>query len=139
MSCTDTRPCIRSWPAGIWADMGKTAGDVLTEWGVRGYCSAALSDSDKAKYQSYIQQARQSILSYCNLPLAVSSLPDGLFYPWVEIAYAIMKGGVFEQSQGIVTSIKEDDTSINFSTSKNTATVPLVDYSNILNRFRCLY
>lgn len=119
--------------------MTKSVSDVLTEWEARGYCPASPADSDAARYRSFIQQARQSILAYCNLPLAASELPDGLFFPWVEISYAIMKGGVFEQSQGIVTSVKEDDTSISFSTGKNAATAPVVDYSNILNRFRRLF
>ena len=119
--------------------MGKTNSDVLTEWGKRGYYASPLSDSDKAKYLSFIDQGRQSILAYCHMPLTIDSLPDGLFYPWTEISYAIMTGGVFKQASGTVTKIKEGDSEIDYSTDKNNATVPMVDYSSILNRFRCLY
>jgi hypothetical protein len=119
--------------------MAKTATDVLTEWGARGYYTGTPSTADTAKYTSFINQAKDSILSYCNLPLNIVNFPDGLFYSWVEISYAIMTGGVFEQSTGTVTSVKEGDTQINYSTNKNTATAPIIDYSQTLNRFRRLF
>ncbi|MPM97171.1 hypothetical protein SDC9_144344 [bioreactor metagenome] len=119
--------------------MAKIAADILAEWEARGYCSASPVDSDMKKYTSFIGQGRQSILAYCNLPLTMTGLPDGLFYPWVEISYAIMTGSVFEQSSGMVKSIKEGDRSVTYNTEKNGAIAPMVDYSNILNRYRCLF
>lgn len=119
--------------------MPKTSDDVLTEWGKRGYCASPPSDSEKAKYESFIDQARQSVLAYCRMPLAVSALPDGLLYPWVEISYAIMTGGVFEQSTGTVTRVKEGDSETMWSAEKNAAIAPIIDYSAILNRFRSLF
>lgn len=119
--------------------MPKTADDVLTVWEQRGYCDALVSEGDKAKYQSFIDQARQSILTYCRLPEAMTALPDGLLYPWAEIGYAIMTGGVFEQANGTVKSIREGDTETVYNTDVNHATAPTVDYSAILNRYRNLY
>lgn len=110
--------------------------DILMEWKARGYCT---EDSDMGKCRSFIDQGRQSILAYCKMPLTVPELPNGLFYPWVEISYAIMSGGVFERASGVVKSIKEGDTSITYSTDKSDAFTPTVDYSQILNRYRRLF
>jgi hypothetical protein len=118
--------------------MGKTADNVLTEWEARGYCGASPSDTEKAKYRSFISQGRQSILAYCNLPLSMEELPDGLFYPWVEISYAILTGGVFERASGVVKSVKEGDQSVTYDRDRNSAATPAVDYSSVLNRFRRL-
>ncbi|SHI25036.1 hypothetical protein SAMN02745823_03895, partial [Sporobacter termitidis DSM 10068] len=103
------------------------------------YCSASPSVDNAAKYGSFIEQARVSILAYCHQPMGVMSFPDWMLMPWVEISYAIMNGGVFERSKGVVTSINEDDTAISFATDINKATMPTVDYSQILNHFRRLY
>lgn len=117
--------------------MSKTSDDVLSIWGARGYYTGELSDPDRAKYESFIDQARQSICAYCGFPLTVVAFPDGLLYPWAEISYAIMTGGVFEQSNGTVTKIKEGDSETDYSAGINIAKAPIIDYSRILNRFRC--
>lgn len=119
--------------------MAKTVNDVLTEWTARGYIAAEPSAADTAKYTSFINQGLQSICGYCKLPLDMTGLPDGLFYPWVEISYAIMQGGVFQQSSGVVTSVKEGDTTINFGTNENKAIAPKIDYSSTLNAFKRIW
>lgn len=116
----------------------KAANDVLNEWVLRGYITAEQAASP-AKYLSYINQAKDSICGYCNLPLTMPGLPDGLFYPWVEISYSIMQGGVFQQSSGTVKSVSEGDTSVTFNTDVNRATAPIVDYSAALDRYRQLF
>jgi hypothetical protein len=117
--------------------MSKTASDVLTEWGVRGYYTGTPSTADSAKYLSYIDQAKESICAFCNIPQQVISLFDGLFYPWVEISYLTMTGNMFEQATGKVSSISEGDTSVSYSNSGTD--IVSVDYSRILNRYRCLF
>lgn len=119
--------------------MAKTASDVLTEWTARGYVPANPSAADTSKYTSFINQAKSAICGYCNLPQNIVNFPDGLFYPWVEISYAIMHGGVFQQSSGTVKSVSEGDTSVTFNTDVNKATAPIVDYSAALNAYRCLF
>lgn len=118
--------------------MAKTVNDVLTEWTARGYIAANPSTTDTAKYTSFINQGLQSICSYCKLP-DMTGLPDGLFYPWVEISWSILKGGVFQQSSGTVKSVSEGDTSVTFNTDTNKATAPIIDYSTALNAFRRLW
>lgn len=119
--------------------MAKTVSDVLAEWTARGYIPASLSDADKAKYTSFINQAKSAICGYCNLPQNIVDFPDGLLYPWVEISYSIMHGGVFQQSSGTVKSVSEGDTSVTFNTDTNRAIAPIVDYSAALNAFRRLF
>lgn len=118
--------------------MAKTANDVLAEWQLRGYITAELAATPGA-YLSYINQAHDAITAYCRLSPAMAGLPDGLFYPWVEIAYSVMNGGMFQQANGTVTRVKEGDTEIMYSGGKNGATVPVVDYSDTLDSFRCLF
>lgn len=119
--------------------MAKTANDVLTEWTARGYIAASPSAVDTAKYTSFINQGLQSICAYCKLPQNMTGLPDGLFYPWIEISWSILKGGVFQQSSGTVKSVSEGDTSVTFNTDTNKATAPIIDYSSALNAFRRLW
>lgn len=116
--------------------MAKAASNVLSEWELRGYVTA---EESPEKHLSYINQAKDAICAYCNLPMSISALPDGLFYPWVEISYSIMQGGVFQQSSGTVKSVSEGDTSVTFNTDVNRAIAPIVDYSAALNRFRQLF
>lgn len=119
--------------------MAVQVSNVLAEWTARGYIPAEPSDTDTAKYSSYINQAKSAICGYCNLPQNIVDFPDGLFYPWVEIGYAIFKGGVFQQSSGTVKSVSEGDTSVTFNTDVNKAIAPIVDYSAVLNAYRCLF
>lgn len=116
--------------------MSKTASDILAEWVLRGYAAA---EESSEKHLSYINQAKDAICGYCKLPMSIVALPDGLFYPWVEISYAIFKGGVFQQSSGTVKSVSEGDTSVTFNTDTNKAIAPIVDYSAALNCFRQLF
>lgn len=116
----------------------KTASDVLAEWVSRGYVTSAQAVSDVAKYTSFINQAKAAILDYCNLPQNIINFPDGLFYPWVEIGYSTMNGGVFQQANGVVKSVSDGDTTVQYGTDVNKAIQPVIDYSTTLNRFRRL-
>lgn len=118
--------------------MSKTANEVISEWLARGYVPADPATGDTAKYISFINQGKTAILDYCNLPQNIVNFPDGLFYPWVEISFSIMNGGVFQQANGTIKSISEGDTTIQYGTTANQATAPIVDYSATLNRYRRL-
>jgi hypothetical protein len=118
--------------------MAKTIANVISEWVDRGYVPAEPSADDTKKYTSFINQGKAAILDYCNLPQNIVNFPDGLFYPWVEISYSIMNGGVFQQANGVIKSISEGDTTIQYGSTVNQATMPIVDYSDTLNRYRRL-
>nr|DAJ95976.1 MAG TPA: head to tail adaptor [Caudoviricetes sp.] len=112
--------------------MAKTVDDVLDEWITRGY----ITDKTEPNNTSYILQAKDTILAYCNIPLA-ADMPDGLFYVWVELAYATLNSAVATQGTGIVKSIAEGDTTVQFETGAEQAdTKPPTDYRSILNRYR---
>ncbi|WP_312645366.1 hypothetical protein [Hydrogenoanaerobacterium sp.] len=116
--------------------MPKTPTDVLNEWALRGYITA--EQSTEPKYLSYINQAKDSILSYCNIPLK-AQMPDGLFYPWVEIAWSTAQGMTAIQGTGAVKSVSEGDTTITYDAGatvvKNDA---MLDYTSVLDRYRRL-
>lgn len=116
--------------------MAKAASDVLSEWVLRGYITAEQA-ATPGKYLSYINQAKDAICAYCNLLMNIPTLPDGLFYPWVEISYNIMRGGVFQQSSGTVKSVQEGDTTVQYGSGAVVS--PVVDYSAALNRYRQLF
>ena len=135
----DTKRCILSWQYAIWDKaMPKTITDVINEWLARGYIPVGQTSEDTAKYTSFITQGKIAILDYCNLPQNIVNFPDGLFYPWVEISVSIMNGGVFQQANGVIKSVSEGDTTIQYGTTANQATAPIVDYSATLNRYRRL-
>lgn len=121
------------------ANMAKTETDVLEEWKRRGYIPEDSSEEDREKYLSYILQAKDSILSYCNLPLNIKNFPDGLFYPWVDISYSSYTGTAAGNS-GTVKSVTEGDTTISFSDGSASAgsIKGTADISAILNRYRRL-
>lgn len=115
----------------------KTAQDVLDEWVLRGYITA--EQAADLKYTSYINQAKDSILSYCNIPLA-AQMPDGLFYAWVEIGWATANGATMVQGSGAIKSVSEGDTKIDYDvgTTVVKGSTVTADYTTILNRFRRL-
>lgn len=117
--------------------MPRTPADVIKEWELRGYISAEPSNNDSAKYLSYINQAKDVILSYCNIPLT-ASMPDGLFYPWVEISWATVNGATLVHGSGAIKAVTEGDTKVEFDVGttvvKGAATA--VDYTAVLRRFR---
>lgn len=117
----------------------KAAQDVLNEWALRGYITAEQATSCTEKYTSYINQAKDSILSYCNIPLA-AQMPDDLFYVWVEIGWATANGATMVQGSGAIKSISEGDTSITYDvgTTVVKGSTVTADYTTILNRFRRL-
>ena len=117
----------------------KTANDVIQEWIKRGYVTSEQAQSNKDMYESYITQAKDSILSFCNIPLA-ANMPDGLFYPWVEIGYSFSQGGNMTSGGMAVKSISEGDTSITYGSAESGSVEgsSAVDYTSILNRFRRL-
>lgn len=104
--------------------MAKTATDVLTELMLRG---KAVGDEPAAL--SYIHQAAESIKAYCNLP----TVPEGLFYAWVEVASCLISSGGGGGDN--VASISEGDTSISFRPTSEQSDI-LSGYKSILNRYR---
>ena len=132
-----TKPCIRNLLSAIWdKTMSKTNHDVLNEWVLRGYITA--EQSSEPKYLSYINQAKDAILYYCNIPLK-ADMPNGLFYPWVEIAWNAAQGTTMVQGTGAVKSVSEGDTTVTYDVGttviKNNA---MLNYMSILDRFRRL-
>lgn len=116
--------------------MAKTNHDVLNEWVLRGYIPAEQS-TDK-KYESYISQAKDAILSYCNIPLS-AQMPDGLFAPWVEIAWKTAQGTTTVQGTGAVKSVSEGDTTVTYDVgTKVVKQEVMLNYTSILDRFRRL-
>lgn len=117
--------------------MAKTEMDVLEEWKKRGYLPN--ETAEEGKCLSYIKQAKDSILSYCNLPLNIKGFPDGLFYPWVELSYSAYTGAA-DGSSGTVKSVTEGDTTVSFSDGSVSAgsIKGMADISAILNRYRRL-
>lgn len=114
-----------------------TETDVLAEWKKRGYVPDDAAED--GKYLSYILQAKDSILSYCNLPLNIREFPDGLFYPWVDISYSTYTGAA-EAGSGAVKSVTEGDTTVTFSdgATSGSSEKAAADYRSILDRFRRL-
>lgn len=117
--------------------MAKTETNVLEEWKRRGYIPNDTAAEDEQKYLSYIFQAKDSILSYCNLPLNIKEFPDGLFYPWVDISYSSYTGAA-EGGSGTVKSVTEGDTTVSFSDASAGSIKGMADISAILNRYRRL-
>lgn len=119
--------------------MNKTSYDVLAEWVKRGYVTQADSVEYADKYISFIEQAKDGILAYCNIPQK-ANMPDGLFYAWVEIAYSTSGGTASIEGSGAVKSISEGDTTVQFDvgTTVVKSDKTAVDYTAILNRYRRL-
>ncbi len=120
--------------------MNKTTQDVINEWVKRGYITQQQATENADKYNSYIEQSKDSILAYCNIPLK-ANMPDGLFFVWVEMSYSASKGVTLIEGGGAIKSISEGDTTITYdvgtSVVKDNSTV-VVDYKSILNRYRRL-
>ena len=119
----------------IVVKMPKTPNDVLQEWVLRGYITA--EQATDPKYISYINQAKDSILGYCNIPLK-AQMPDDYFYAWIEISYATSTGGIFNKSTGVLTgaikSVSEGDTKIEYADTSVNQVAPIIDYSSTLKR-----
>ena len=69
--------------------------------------------------------AEEKIKNYCN----IDTVPEGLSHTWLEMAAALSEN----RNGGAVSSIKEGDTQINYST---TADEILDSYKPQLNRYR---
>ena len=112
--------------------------DIIAEWIKRGYITDAQAIENEQQYISFIEQAKDSILAYCNIPLK-ANMPDGLFFAWVEVAWATSKGTISIEGSGAIKSISEGDTSVTFDVGTKIETTNVsVDYTAILNRFRRL-
>ncbi|SDN15089.1 hypothetical protein [Acetanaerobacterium elongatum] len=113
--------------------MPKTEQDVFAEISRR----YGVEMMAQERYLSYICQVKEEILSYCNIPQG-ATMPDGLFYPWVELSYAAARQTQTVQGTGAVKSITEGDTTITYDVGttviKNSS--GLLSYANILNRYR---
>ena len=93
--------------------------------------------------QSYIDEAKPIMLEYCTLPQNIQEVPDVLKYPWVEISTALMNNSTAALATGTVTSVKDGDTQINYSSAK-TQQARLLDGVSannirIMNSFRTLF
>lgn len=119
--------------------MPKLPQDVTIEWVKRGYITQTQATENVNKYTSHIEQAKDSILAYCNIPLK-ASMPDGLFFAWVEISYATSKGATMIQGSGAIKSISEGDTTVTYDvgTTVVKGDAVSIDYTAILNRYRRL-
>lgn len=104
--------------------MAKTANDVLAELVLRGKAAG-----DDPAALSYINQAAETIKAYCNLP----TVPDGLFFAWVEVASCLISSG--GGGGDSVASVSEGDTSITFRPQSEQSDI-LSGYKSILNRYR---
>lgn len=100
------------------------ASDVLAEIVLRG---KAVGEEPAAL--SYINQASASIKAYCNLV----TIPDGLFYAWVEIASCLASSG--GGGSDSVASISEGDTSISYRSPTEQSDI-LSGYKPLLNHYR---
>jgi hypothetical protein len=83
------------------------------------------------------------MLEYCTLPQNIQEVPDVLKYPWVEISTALMNNSTAALAAGTVTSVKDGDTQINYSSAK-TQQARLLDGVSannirIMNSFRTLF
>ena len=121
--------------------MPKTKLDVLKEWVSRGYLTHSESMAEKEKHLSFIDQAKEAILNYCNIPVK-ADMPDGLFYAWVEIGWTAESSSSSGQAVGTVKAITEGDTTVTFDagsvTSNLTINGAIEKYRSTLVRYRQL-
>lgn len=121
--------------------MAKNNLDVLAEWVRRGYLTHTESMARKEKHLSYIDQAKESILNYCNIPVR-ANMPDGLFYAWVEIGWAAETAETGQSGTDAVKAITEGDTTVTFATG-DVATASLSGamqaHKAVLNQYRRLF
>jgi len=114
--------------------MPKTPNDVLQEWVLRGYITA--EQSTEPKYISFINQAKDTILSYCNIPLK-AQMPDGLFYAWTEIAWGTAQGTLTVDGTGAIKSVSEGDTTITYDVGTKVVKSDIVlTHMSVLDRYR---
>lgn len=119
--------------------MAKVETDVLAEWVTRGYVTQEEADKNEEKYFSYIRQAKNAILDYCRIPLK-AAVPDGLFYPWVDIGYSYSNGLMLSSESGKIKSVSDGDTTVTFGSDGTAGSQSAIfDYSAQLNRYRRLF
>ncbi len=113
--------------------MSKTAQDIFAEMQKR----YGIAETEQSRYESYIEQAKQEIFAYCNIP-EKADMPDGLFYPWVELSYTAAKQAQTIQGTGAIKSISEGDTTVTYDvgTTVVKSDAALLSYASILNRYR---
>lgn len=114
--------------------MAKTSNDILQEWVLRGYITA--EQSANPKWLSYISQAKDTMLSYCNIPIK-ADMPDGLYYAWVDIAWGIAQGTLTIEGSGEIKSVSEGDTTITYDVGTKVVKNDVsLNYMTTLNRYR---
>lgn len=117
----------------------KNESDVLDIWERRGYITQKDRYENKETHLTYIFQAKDEILSYCNIPLA-AAMPDGLLYAWADIARDMRNRTEQGKQPYIVKSVSEGGDSITFATSSENGQGEgksvLSNYAHILNRYR---
>lgn len=93
-----------------------------------------ISDTSKDnKLNSFINQIEKKIFNYCN----IEAIPDALFYTWVDMVVGFYQSQ--NSSSGEIKSVQRGDTTIEYSTSKNSSLDSIVSSnSSELNKYRKL-
>jgi hypothetical protein len=96
--------------------MKKTENDVLNEWVLRGYVTEEEAAANSQRFLSFIRQAGEEILNFCNIPVC-APVPDGLFYVWTDYSHdiAAFYGAMPAGGSDGIKSISEGDTTITFA------------------------
>lgn len=117
----------------------KNESDVLDIWVRRGYITQKDRYENMETHLTYIFQAKDEILAYCNIPLA-AAMPDGLLYAWADIAWDMRNQAEVGKQPYTVKSVSEGGDSITFAASSDNGQGEgksvLSNYVHILNRYR---
>lgn len=117
----------------------KNEDDVLDIWERRGYITQKDRYENKETHLSYIKQAENEILSYCN----IEDIPDGLLYTWADIAMYMWNQAELGKQPYTVKSVSEGGDSITFVTSSENGQgggkSVLLNYTHVLNRYRRMF
>lgn len=94
-------------------------------------------DAEEERIDLAINIATELIKNYCQ----IKKVPDGLYYTLIRMAADIYKNeyGSSEESQTVVSSLKEGDTTISFSENKESVNYQysiLKNYTKQLNAYR---
>ncbi|PWL41402.1 MAG: hypothetical protein DBY45_10335 [Clostridiales bacterium] len=113
--------------------------DVLDIWERRGYITQKDRNENEEIHLTYIFQAKDEILSYCNIPLT-SDVPSGLLYTWADIARDMRNHAEVCKEPLTVKSISAGDTSFTLAGNTQSGSRNILrGYTNILNRYRRMF
>jgi hypothetical protein len=91
--------------------VARNSADVLNVWKDRGWLK---NEHDFTAAQSYIDQAKDCILSACNIPVR-AMVPDGLFYAWAELSHNMYANTESGGAIGAVKSVADGDTTVTYA------------------------